>query len=76
MTDPRAIMAAQTNADWYAMMFDVHGLRYQRTSGAFCANDTPPSYHSWATSRFGLNHAIHRQVSDEQNHTVARSPQH
>lgn len=49
MTDPRAIMAARNNADWYAMMFDVHGLRYHRTAEVFCAIDTPPPYHSWAT---------------------------
>ena len=49
MTDPRAIMAARNNADWYAMMFDVHGLRYHRSEIAFLALDTPPPYHSWMT---------------------------
>lgn len=50
MTDPRAIMAARNNADWYAMMFDVHGLRYHRSEIAFLATDTPPPYHSWMTT--------------------------
>jgi hypothetical protein len=50
MTDPRAIMAARNNADWYAMMFDVHGLRYHRSEIAFLALDTPPPYHSWMTT--------------------------
>lgn len=50
MTDPRAIMAARNNADWYAMMFDVHGLRYRRSEIAFLALDTPPPYHSWMTT--------------------------
>jgi hypothetical protein len=50
MTDPRAIMAALNNADWYAMMFDVHGLRYHRSEIAFLALDTPPPHHSWMTT--------------------------
>ncbi len=49
MTDRRAVMAACNNADWYAMMWDIHGLRYQRTPDAFCAIDPPPPYHSWGT---------------------------
>lgn len=39
-------MAANNNADWYAMMFDIHGLRYERSSLAFVALDRPPPYHS------------------------------
>jgi len=50
MTDQRAIMAAQNNADWYAMMFDVHGLRYRRSDIAFLAIDKPPPYHSRMTT--------------------------
>ena len=43
-------MAARNNADWYAMMFDVHGLRYGRSDIAFLAVDSPPPYHSWMTT--------------------------
>jgi len=50
MTDQRAIMAAHNNADWYCMMFDLHGLQYQRTEIAFVGIDSPPSYHSWMTT--------------------------
>lgn len=39
-------MAARNNADWYGTMFDVHGLRYQRSEAAFWAIDPPPPYHS------------------------------
>ena len=49
-TDPRAIMAAHNNADWYAMMGDLHGCRYRRTSAAFVMRDPPPPYHSWMTT--------------------------
>jgi hypothetical protein len=47
MTDPRALVAARNNADWYAMMFDIHGLRYRRSAHAFLALDPPPPYHGW-----------------------------
>jgi hypothetical protein len=50
MIDLRSIMAARNNADWYAMMFDLRGLRYVRTQHAFCAIDPPPPYHSWMTT--------------------------
>ena len=42
-------MAARNNADWYAAMFDVHDLRYERSTAAFRAIDTPPPYFSWMT---------------------------
>jgi hypothetical protein len=50
MTDNRAIMAARNNADWYAMMFNVHGLKYQRSEIAFLALEPPPAFHSWMTT--------------------------
>lgn len=50
MTDQRAIMAAQNNADWYSMMFNIHGLQYCRTEIAFLGIDAPPRYHSWMTT--------------------------
>lgn len=50
MTDARAILAARNNADWYAMMFELHGLRYHRAENAFLAIDPPPPYHSWITT--------------------------
>ena len=43
-------MAARNNADWYSMMFDIHGLAYCRSAEAFLALDTPPPYHSWITT--------------------------
>lgn len=46
MTDKRAELAANNNADWYTMMFDIHGLRYERSAAAFLAIDHPPPYHS------------------------------
>ena len=49
MTDHRTNLAVCNNADWYAMMFDIHGLRYFRSEIAFVAIDPPP-YHSWITS--------------------------
>jgi len=49
VVDPRAVVAARNNADWYAMMFDIHGLRYERTPDAFQAIDKPPAYHSSMT---------------------------
>jgi hypothetical protein len=42
-------MAARNNADWYTMMFDVHGLEYHRSEVAFRAIDSPPPYHSRMT---------------------------
>ncbi|NNE07955.1 MAG: hypothetical protein HKN20_05265 [Gemmatimonadetes bacterium] len=48
--DRRAIMAARNNADWYAMMFDIHGLRYERSEIAFVGIDPPPPYHSRMTT--------------------------
>ncbi len=49
MTNPHALMAAQNNADWYAMMWDVRRLRYTRDDFGFRAIDPPPPYHGWAT---------------------------
>lgn len=48
-TDSRAILAACNNADWYAVMFDLHGLRYCRDAVGFLALDPPPPFHSWMT---------------------------
>ena len=45
----RAMMGAQNNADWYAMMWDLRGLRYVRDAHGFRAIDPPPPYHGWAT---------------------------
>ncbi len=50
MIDERAVRAAANNADWYTMMFDVHGLGYERSSAAFTALDAPPAYHSWVVA--------------------------
>ena len=47
--DPGAMMAAQNNADWYAMMWDIRGLRYTRDAHGFRAIDPPPPYHGWVT---------------------------
>lgn len=44
------MMAAQNNADWYAMMWDLRGLRYTRDSDGFRAIDPPMPYHGWATA--------------------------
>ena len=44
--DPRAELAAANNANWYQMLFEVQGLRYQRTAQYFRAIDDPPAYHS------------------------------
>jgi len=49
MTDPRCLLAAENNADWYAMMFDLHGLRYRRDALGFRAIDPPPPYHGTHT---------------------------
>ncbi|EBA10765.1 hypothetical protein RCCS2_11182 [Roseobacter sp. CCS2] len=44
------MLAAQNNADWYAMMWDVRGSRYIRDRHGFRAIDPPPPYHGWATT--------------------------
>lgn len=44
-----AMMAAQNNADWYAMMWDIRGLHYSRDAKGFRAIDPPPPYHGWVT---------------------------
>lgn len=49
MSDPRVRMAARNNVDWYAMMWDVRGLRYHRDAFGFRAIDPPPPYHGWVT---------------------------
>lgn len=46
MSDPRALITARNNADWYQAMFELHGLRYRRTGLGFWAVDPPPPYHS------------------------------
>lgn len=43
------MMAAQNNADWYAMMWDLRDLRYTRDAQGFRAMGPPPPYHGWAT---------------------------
>jgi hypothetical protein len=43
------MLAAQNNADWYAMMWDIRGLRYIRDADGFRAIDPPPPYHGWVT---------------------------
>lgn len=48
--DPRAVSAAHKNADWYAVMWDLRGLRYNHDHQGFRAIDPPPAYHSWATA--------------------------
>ena len=48
MPDPRAFMAARNNADWYAMMWDIHGLRYTLDGDGFRAIDPPMPFHGWA----------------------------
>jgi len=50
MTDQRATLAAHSNADWYAMMFDIHQIGYVRSDIAFLATASPPRYHSWMTT--------------------------
>lgn len=50
MTRDLASIAAQNNADWYAMMWDLRGLRYRRDAHGFCAIDPPPPYHGWVTA--------------------------
>jgi hypothetical protein len=45
MTDQRALMAARNNADWYAMMWDVHILRYTRDADRFRTIDPPMPFH-------------------------------
>lgn len=49
-SDPRAMMAARNNADWYAMMWDIRGLRYRRDAFGFVAVDPPPAYHGWVVA--------------------------
>lgn len=43
------MMAAQNNADWYAMMWDIRALQYIRNADGFRAIDPPPPYHGWVT---------------------------
>ncbi len=45
--DPRAAVAAANNADLYTAMFEVRGLRYERSALAFVAVDPPPPYFGW-----------------------------
>jgi hypothetical protein len=49
MADPRVIMAARNSVDWYAMMWDLRGLRYVRDAFGFRTIDPPPPYHGWVT---------------------------
>lgn len=45
LTDDRAIQAAQNNADLYGLVFQSHGLRYDRLTYAFVGRDQPPPYY-------------------------------
>lgn len=47
--DPRARQAAENNADWYQMMAEVNGLRFERGQTGFAFRDPPPAYHSGMT---------------------------
>ena len=44
--DPRAILAANNNADLYEAMFAAWALRFERHSFAFISKDHPPPYYS------------------------------
>lgn len=44
--DPRAVIAANNNADLYAAMFGSHGLAYDRLPYAFAGKDRPPPFYS------------------------------
>jgi len=55
VADPRAALAAQNNADWYVMMWDLHGRRYIRNAEGFRAIDPPPAYHGWAGALHGAD---------------------
>ena len=44
--DPRAVQAAQNNADWYEAMFSVHGLPYERLHHGVLVKADPPPYYS------------------------------
>lgn len=68
MTDPRAILAARNNADWYAMMFELHGLRFDRSDSAFLALDCPPPYHSWMTTLDPEAQAAQRELITDNKH--------
>jgi len=46
MVDDRALQAAANNADLYALIFESHGLRFDRYKYAFVARDRPPPYYS------------------------------
>jgi hypothetical protein len=50
LTDDRAIQAAQNNADLYALVFQSHGLRFDRRAYAFVGRDQPPPYYSNLTT--------------------------
>lgn len=47
--DPRAIIAAQNNADLYGAVFAAHRVAYDRFPHAFVAAGTPPPYYSHVT---------------------------
>ena len=68
MIDHRTILAARNNADWYSMMFDVHGLKYARSKIAFIAADTPPRFHSRMVSLDPEAREPLRQIIDENLH--------
>jgi len=44
--DPRAILAAENNADLYEAVFEAHNLRFTRTPFAFIGLDAPPPYYA------------------------------
>ena len=43
-------MAARNNADWYAMMADLHDCGFVRYREAFVMLDPPPPFHGWMTT--------------------------
>ena len=45
MHDPRVCIAAENNADWYQLMFELHGLSFERDALGFRAIDPPPRFH-------------------------------
>jgi len=49
MLDPRVLKAVRNSVDWYAMMWDIRGLRYARDAFGFRAIDPPPPFHGWVT---------------------------
>lgn len=45
MTDARAVLAAENNADLYEAVFATHGLAFERRPEGFAAIDPPPPFY-------------------------------